>query len=207
MKKLVSFCLAVIMIFAILPVSAFAAENTLSEQEQLFAEAREVFPEYASLIHRNTVATCVAPAGENPIVSVETRNISDTESMSIVQYANSDVIVVKKAYSYTKLTNTGSSVSNVGTDKIGKASFQASCTNAAGVFKYQNVGFIITQSGSGNFTSYGSSSTSGDIRIGSNSRSTTQINYALTFNYSSASKVYLEFSLYFSGGKLIAYLG
>lgn len=135
---------------------------------------------------------------ENPIVSVETRDISDTESMSIVQYANSDVIVVKKAYSYTKLTNTGSSVSNVGTDKIGKASFQGQLHECAGVFKYQNVGFIITQSGSGNFTSYGSASTSGDIRIGSNSRSTTQINYALTFNYSSASKVYLEFSLYFS---------
>ena len=37
MKKLVSFCLAVIMIFAILPVSAFAADNAQSEQERLFA--------------------------------------------------------------------------------------------------------------------------------------------------------------------------
>ena len=207
MKKLVSFCLAVIMIFAILPVSAFAAEDTLSEQEQLFAEAREVFPEYASLIHRRDVTTYSAPSGENPIVSIETLDISDTESMSIVQYASSDLIVVKKAYDYTKLTNTDSSVSNVGTDKIGKASFEASCTNAAGVFKYQNVGFIITQSGSGSFTSYGSANASGDMKVKSCSNSSTKIDYSLTFNYSSPIKVPLGFSLYFSDGKLVADLG
>ena len=121
MKKLVSFCLAVIMIFAILPVSAFAADNAQSEQERLFARAREVFPEYASLIHRNDVATYSALSSENPIVFTETRDISDTESMTIALYANSDVVIVDKTYDYVKPEKEESSTT-VGSDMIGSAS-------------------------------------------------------------------------------------
>lgn len=201
MKKLVSFCLAVIMIFAILPVSAFAADNAQSEQEQLFARAREVFPEYASLIHRRDVATYSAPSGENPIVFTETRDISDTESMTIALYANFDVVIVDETYDYVE-TEKKESSTTVGPDKIGSASFTVSCTNASGEFQCNGVGFIFNQNGKKYFTSYGTTHTSDDLKVRSSSKTTTDIQHSLTFNASSPKKVYLNFHLYFSGNNL-----
>ena len=211
MKKLISFCLAALMMIAVLPIVALAAGNDQVERDQLLTLACSIFPEYADIIQGETVATYSLPSSDNPseVVFTETRNISNKESLSITQLASGDVIVLDASYDYTELENTGSSISNVGTDKIGSASFKATCTNISGIFKYQNVGFIITQGGSGSFTSYGSASTSGDIAIGNYSRSSTNINYPLTFNRSATSqyRIYLNFSLYFRDGKLIVAFG
>lgn len=201
MKKLVSFCLAVIMIFTILPVCAFAADNAQSEQEQLFARAREVFPEYASLIHRNDVATYSALSGENPIVFTETRDISDTESMTIALYANSDVVIVDKTYDYVEPEKEESSTT-VGSDVIGSASFTVSCTTASGEFQCKGVGFIFNQNGKKYFTSYGTTHTSNGLVVGRSTTTTTDIQHPLTFNAFSPKKVYLNFHLYFSGNNL-----
>lgn len=211
MKKIISFCLVALMLVSVLPVGAFAAQDEQDEREQLLAQACSVFPEYAAAIRGEAAATYSLPASDNrnEVVFTETREISGTETLTITQLASSDIIVMHTSYDYDNLENTDSSISYVGPDTIGTASFKVTCTDASGVFNYKNVGFIIHQNGSGYFTSYGSASTSGYIKIGQKSTSTTYINYPLTFNsnLSSPYKLYINFSLSFQNGTLVATTG
>lgn len=98
MKKLVSFCLAVIMIFTILPVSAFAAETDQQGCEALINKAATVFPEYAEkLLHptRNSSYSTQA-ASPRVLVADEVRPVSATESISLAEY--SDGLILLSAY-------------------------------------------------------------------------------------------------------------
>lgn len=212
MKRCLAFILA-ILLASTLPLSATATEIELTEQNELFTLACTVFPEYAPIIRGESTSAYSLPRSSNPneIVHTETRNVSDTHSVGIAILSSGSVIVVEGKYDYTDLQNTGSSISHVGTDTIGYASFKAECTGASGVFNYNNVGFIITQGGSGNFTSRGTVSTSGDLAIGdtSDTTDTTKIWYNLTYDRSQTFdyRIFVTFSLYFDGGKLKATLG
>lgn len=209
MKKFVSICMVVLIVCTLFPVSILAQETDRDEQTQLLELACEVFPEYAAIIRSDTAVGYSLPnsTNSNEIVFTETRDISETENLSITQLASGNVIVVDAKYDYSNLEETNSSISNVGTDTIGYASFKATCTSVSGVFEYKNVGFIITQSGIGNFTSYGTVSTSGSIAIGESSVTQTRITYPLTFNYSGSNKILLRFTLYFNNSQLVAELG
>lgn len=95
MKKLVSFCLAVIMIFAILPVSAFATETDQRGCEVLINKAASVFPEYAEkLLHpaRNSSYSTQA-ASPRVLVAKETRPVSATESISLAEYSDGLILL------------------------------------------------------------------------------------------------------------------
>lgn len=210
MKKIISFCLVALMLVSVLPVGAFAAQDEQDEREQLLAQACSVFPEYAAAIRGEAAATYSLPASDNrnEVVFTETREISDTETLSITQMASGDIIVTQGEFEYLKVETTDSSVSDVGPDKIGYASFKATCTDADGVFYYKNVGFIIHQNGSGFFTSYGTASTSGDASKKDPTETATYIRYGITYNVSKAPalrEIY-NFTLSFSGGKLQAML-
>lgn len=211
MRKFISICMVAIIVCTLFPASILAQEADRDEQTQLLALACEVFPEYASIIRGENAVGYNLPDSDNfnEVVFTETRDISETENLSITQLASGDVIVLNAYYDYTNLEKTDSSISNVGTDTIGYASFKATCTGVSGLFQYKNVGFIITQGGSGNFTSYGTVSTSGAIEIGEYSVNTTNINYNLTFNAAAAGskRLFLDFTLYFSNSKLIAEFG
>lgn len=95
MKKLVSFCLAVIMIFAILPVSAFAVETDQQGCEALINKAATVFPEYAEkLLHptRNSSYSTQA-ASPRVLVANEVRPVSATESISLAEYSDGLILL------------------------------------------------------------------------------------------------------------------
>ena len=93
MKKLVSFCLAVIMIFAILPVSAFAAESDNFESyDYQVALAKQIFPEYRDKLEGKSVtANAGQPraCAEKPIITVrETRPVDGNTDMTYTEYDN-----------------------------------------------------------------------------------------------------------------------
>lgn len=90
MKKLVSFCLAVIMIFTILPVSAFAAESDNFESyDYQVALAKQIFPEYRDKLEGKGVATYASMPGTKPCIAVrETRPVDGNTSMTYTEYDN-----------------------------------------------------------------------------------------------------------------------
>ncbi len=92
MKKLVSLFLAVIMIFAILPVSAFADGDNFESYDYQIALAKQVFPEYRDKLEGKSVtANAGQPraCAEKPIIAVrETRPVDDDTTMTYTEYDN-----------------------------------------------------------------------------------------------------------------------
>lgn len=85
MKKLISVCLSLVILFTLFPINGFAAENTQSEYDQLIALACDVFPEYATAIHNsvNTPYINSRSIGNPTVISQETRRLSDTEALTV----------------------------------------------------------------------------------------------------------------------------
>ena len=89
MKKLVSFCLAVIMIFAILPVSAFADGDNFESYDYQVALAKQIFPEYRDKLEGKGVAAYASQPGTKPSIAVrETRPVDDDTTMTYTEYDN-----------------------------------------------------------------------------------------------------------------------
>ena len=92
MKKLFSLFLAVIMIFAILPVSAFADGDSFESYDYQVALAKQVFPEYRDKLEGKSVtANAGQPraCAEKPIITVrETRPVDDDTTMTYTEYDN-----------------------------------------------------------------------------------------------------------------------
>lgn len=93
MKKMLSTCLAIFMLFTILPLSAFAEDKQLNEQEELINLACEAFPEYKDYILGN-ISMYRGTSSDSEIIFCETRNISETEKITYAQYANGRGIIV-----------------------------------------------------------------------------------------------------------------
>lgn len=207
MKRLFSIFLAIVMIVSAFPLQALAIEDSSAEREALLEQACVVFPEYESLIRCAPPTTYALPGSENEIIFTETRNVSDSERLTITQYSRGNILVLNERYSNNDLANTSLSSSNVGTDIIGYASFKAADTTALGYFTYDNVGFIITQGGSGSFTSYGTPNKGPYAYYIKSRENSTHISYNLTFDYTLTTESYYTFSLYFSNSQLHASLG
>ena len=206
MRKIVSIFLSILLTFSvgINVVAAKTAEQ--NEHDELIKLACEVFPEYAEKIRNESPVTYSAPNSESAdaIVFSETRRVSDTESLSITQLARGALIITSSEVEYGKISITDSSSSGVGSDRIGNASFKVTCSEATGVFVYKSVGFIIHSNGSGYFTSYGSTSGTSGVAIGSHSESSNGISYYLTFNMSGAKKYLMSFHLTIFNGSVHA---
>lgn len=93
MKKTLSLCLTILILLTILPLSAFAEDTQLSEQEELINLACDAFPEYRDYILGN-VSVYRGTLSNAEIIFCETRKISETEKITYAQYSNGRGIIV-----------------------------------------------------------------------------------------------------------------
>lgn len=202
MKKAIAYALSLLLLLTAIPVQAFAVENSQSEHDALIELACEVFPEYTSIICAEPNAACPTPFSNeiNSVIFSETRRISDTESLGITQLASGQVIILKNDSSVFSITKENSSTSNITTVGVsGTANFIVTCNSTVGTFTLSNVRFVIYYTGSDYFSNYGTADPSG-VSVGSTTKSSTYINYNLTFT--GVQLVSLE--LFFSNDQLVA---
>lgn len=210
MKRVLSILLAAVLLFTMMPFAAFADESEASERDELLAQACEVFPEYASMIRGEYVAPQSLPQdGGNEKLFEEHRDISDTTTMSIVGYMSGDVYVTTQTTSGYEITYSTSNVSSGVTGVRGFVSFRATCTNASGLFKLNDVQFQILYNASDYFMSYGTpiyDGTTTQVNEEYVVLSASRICYPITFNANAAgsAQVQIEFGVAFLNDKVYA---
>ena len=200
MKKLIAVCLSLVMLFAFLPVYGLAAENTQSEHDQLIALACEVFPEYASAIRCENTCTYTMQRSSNPmeVIYRETREISDTESMSIALLSGGNAIIIYNNFATTTYTSNTTDIGSVGVS--GTASFKVSMNNA--YFKLNNVEFTIYETGGDYFTDFGTVDECTFYSFEDITLTSTHIEYSI--RGTSYGTDFFRFKLYFENNKLVA---
>lgn len=203
MKKILSLCLAILMLLTALPIDASAVENKTYSQTELLTLACEVFPEYESEIinQENRSFANYRSADSDEIIFSETRDISDNQSLTLLQRRGGDIIVVSREIDWANLyvNDSTSDISNVGV--TGTADFQITTTSASGTFILSDVRFTIYYTGSDYFTSTGTVSGLG-YSLGSTNVTNTSISYNITFNANY--NELLSFHLNFVNNKLNA---
>lgn len=205
MKRAIACILSLVILLSAIPFQALAAENCASKQDALFELACEVFPEYTSIIRKQVNTAEIAPFSDNAnhIAFMETRKISDTESLSIAQMTNGAVVVLKNNTSIFSIDYPDSSFANSSHGVSGSATFEVACNYAGcGTFNLSNVKFAIEYSGNDYFTSYGTANPGSGVSVGSKTLSSTYMSYPITFKFSQTLSVTLE--LYFSNDQLVA---
>jgi len=203
MKKILSLCLAILMLLTALPIDASAVENKTYTQTELLTLACEVFPEYESEIinQENRSFANYRSSDSDEIIFSETRDISDNQSLTLLQRRSGDIIVVSREIDWANLyvNDSTSDISNVGV--TGTADFQINTTSASGTFILSDVRFTIYYTGSDYFTSTGTVSGLG-YSLGSTNVTNTSISYNITFNANY--NEFLSFHLNFVNNKLNA---
>ena len=96
MKKVISLCLAALMLMTVLPFSALAANANMSERDQLIALACDTFPEYASKIRGEglSIDSVLRSTQSRELVIEETRSLSESESISYIEYSDGSVYLL-----------------------------------------------------------------------------------------------------------------
>lgn len=124
MKKLLSLCLAAILLVTMLPVNVFAAETPLYTREDLIASACNVFPEYASKIS-NIVPSSSSEQRQilesKMLVKTETRKLNENEQITYNEYSDGTVYVVGSnltVLDYTDSSTTGNPATTIYTGHI-----------------------------------------------------------------------------------------
>ena len=208
MKRVMSILLAAVLLLTMMPFAAFADESEASKRDELLAQACEVFPEYASMIQGENVAPQSLPQdGGNEKLFEEYRDISDTTTMSIVGYMSGDVYITKQTTSGYEITYSTSNVSSGVTGVRGFVTFDATCSNAPGLFTLKDVQFQILYNASDYFMSYGTPIYDNTTtQIGTPSLSASRICYPITFNANGAgnARVPIEFGIGFLNDKVYA---
>ena len=91
MKKFISLCLAILMIFALLPVSAFAESDSFESYDYQIALAKQIFPEYRDKLEGKTSAYASKPRTRSEEIHVaiqKTRPVDDDTVMTYTEYDN-----------------------------------------------------------------------------------------------------------------------
>lgn len=209
MKRLISLVISAILLVNTFSLCASAAETSASERDELIALACNAFPEYASTIREGTspYSSPSRSASSDQIVFSETRDVSENESITVSLYASGDVIIIDQgldAFPITIVDENTSAISNVGVS--GTADFKMTGPGR-GIFKLNNVSFVIYYYASDYFTNNGTidlpDNTYNDVAYVEISNSTTFIQYNVTFNMSGQPKS-APFQLYFSDNQLVA---
>lgn len=180
---------------------SFAAENSQSEYDQLIALACEVFPEYSSAILNSADLPSInSRSVSNPsVVSQETRQLSESEALTVAQLSSDDVIVIsskdvtieKFGQSTTESPETGVS---------GRVSFNVAAYGY--LFKLLNVNYTIENYSNCNFTSPGTVSHCSFLDWNRHQYTSTNLSY--TLKYGSNGIQFFKFRLYFNNNQLIA---
>lgn len=203
MKRILSFLFAVMIIFSIYPVNATAAESSLSGYEELINLACDVFPEYALAIQGGNANNSDYSRSSNQIILEETREISETQSLSISMLSNGEVIVLRNNSSgQLDLTVPDSSSTDILTVGVsGCATFEVASSQWHYYFMLSDVKYTIYYTGSDYFMNYGTPYYQALYSISAD-ESNTRIAYSLhvTQQYTQ----FRTFELYFENDHLIA---
>lgn len=201
MKKLISVCLSLVILFTLFPINGFAAENTQSEYDQLIALACDVFPEYATAIHNsvNTPYINSRSIGNPTVISQETRRLSDTEALTVALLSSGDVIVIST--DDVKIDKYGQSITeSPETGVSGRVSFNVAAYGY--LFKLLSVNYAIENYSNCSFTSPGTVTYCSFLNYNRHQYTSTNLSYTLKFG--SISTQFFMFRLYFSNNQLIA---
>lgn len=123
MKRLLSALVTVMLLLAMIPASAVAAETETSERDALISLACNVFPEYATKICSDVpLATYGLTQNTNSkeLVTTETRNISETEQIIYSEYSDGTVYLVGSTINPWYLVDSGVSDSSSSTVYTGR---------------------------------------------------------------------------------------
>lgn len=207
MKKFLSFVLALILLFTMLPVNVFATEKSSSEYDEIISLACEVFPEYAAAIRGDNATFYTQPRSMNNerIVHSETRYVSENRSLSISVLSSGNVILIDNESVYAELTYSSSNMTDISSVGIsGTATFKVIVPNISDneYFKLSGVDFTIYYTGSDYFSDTGTYAKTSNVSIaGTVVNSSTNIQYPLLFGYA---PYYIDFRVYFENDKLVA---
>lgn len=195
------------MLFTFFQFTAFAFEDNASEYDELMELACEVFPEYAMAIRGEDSGITTYSQTNNQVIHQETREISDSESLSITMFSNGEVIVLRNNHAgqvyLTTFDSTSSEISTVGV--TGSATFEVGSSQWNYFFRLSDVRYTIYYTGSDYFTSYGTPYSQVLYSVVLESQSNTYIEYTLHVKNNSTD--FYEFKLYFSNDQLIAQVG
>lgn len=171
MKKLISVCLALVMLLTAFPVNAFAAENTDSEYDQLMELACEVFPEYADRINntpnRSTTARSVEP---KTVVADETRFVGDSSYLNYKEYSDGTILLTQVRnndgddFKYDLTTNSYSTGAGATTANITVKAYYAG-GNTSSYFKLSNMIYTTVSNGYDTINSTGTASTTSGCSV------------------------------------------
>ena len=141
MKKLISVCLALVLLLTTIPFSAFAVDETASESAEIVALACEVFPEYADRInntpHHSAMARTVEP---KTIIADETRFAGDSSYLNYKEYSDGTILLTQVRnndgddFKYDLTTNSYSTGAGATTANITVKAYYDG-TYSAGYFK------------------------------------------------------------------------
>lgn len=206
MKKLISICLALVILLTVFPMNAFAKENTDTEYDQLIELACEVFPEYASTINaaNSNSYSRARSSADYSVVHCETRSVSDQENLTLAQLASGDIFLI---YGNSNLdisipNQSTTDISNVGVS--GTATFKfVSTLDSSCVATLSNVGFTLWYYATSHFTNYGTPSYSGFESFTCVTESESEIEYSIRFG--SVSYMFVRVKLYFEDGQLVVH--
>lgn len=146
MKKAISLCLAMLLLIGMLPMGAIPAsadevESTRYTRDEIVAITCAAFPEYATSFTSQSVPEAMTCTEDDPVVISETREVSDNEMVTYVQYASG--VALSLLTKYWKVTNSSTS-GNVTTYT---GTLDVVCTTSTKVFRVVNFRYKINTSG------------------------------------------------------------
>lgn len=93
-KKIIALLTTAILLLYSIPFYASAEEEKHLTREEHLALACEVFPEYAELIRNKDPLIPISPRSVEPeIIFSETREVSETHTMTLFEYSDGDVMI------------------------------------------------------------------------------------------------------------------
>lgn len=111
MKKIFTIFLSFCLIVTLLPIDTKAETKHQIEQNDLIELACSIFPEYEQAIRGNSKEKTYSNRTSNSdIVLKQSRSISSDETLSYIQFADGNGLIVNSSRTVAQLTETGSSV-------------------------------------------------------------------------------------------------
>ena len=207
MKKSISILLSIILILTAFPFYCFATEQDTAEREELIALACEVFPEYCDAIQGQAISTYTLPRSTDTIEEVftETRNISDTTTLTYTQYSDGSGILTQlsttdgceKDVTYDERhASAGATYSSITIE----ATYTGESTNgygSNGYFKLTGLEYVIMSGDYDYIGDIGRYSVNSDCRVISNAT-------ICTLNESASGPAILQYRLNFKVGSNFA---
>ena len=194
MKKLLSLCLAALLLVSMLPVNVFASET--SKHDELVALACDIFPEYANTILNKELITNSRSVLDRELVFTETRNISENEYLMYSEY--SDNLSLLTYYNFeVELYDDGYVNGSAG--RTLTFDIVATCAESGflGDFTLNNVKFTLISSAYDQINSIGVPDPNGGCSIRDFDDNSIIENPDIQYTETSSSKAYIRYHLNF----------